>query len=439
MKPLIFILIALTVLAGCSRPEQAQGATPTPSAGPPTAVVTVAPAKAGTLEEALKLTGHLRALRRADVTSRLTARVARVEAREGDYVAQGEPLIWLESDDLQAEYQRSLAGVSVAQANVSQADTSADMTTTEVDVNVQTGLQSFYQAEAAVARAQAEFQDARADQQRKRELFDGGAIPKTQLEQADLRLKMADRNLAAARAGERAARESLRWAKAGRARTEIREAEVRAAEAGVNQARAAVEAVEVDLQDTTLRAPISGTVTFRDVEPGQTVSGQRGGALLRIVDNTELDFVATVDEQFAPVLRQGLPVQLTTSLYPGKEFAGRITGIIPSADLKTHTVKVRVVVRDEERRLLDGIYVEGLLRLRGHEGVVVPRDALQVRQDESYVMVREGSVARKKAVKVTFETEHQAVVQGIPAGVQVITAGAYGLDDGREIRVRGEE
>lgn len=428
MKRLILLALILT---GCGGTPDAPAASPSE---PPAAAVNAATVKAGEMPEYLELTGHLRSLDKASVSSKITGRVEQVEAREGDRVAAGMPLIRLDARDLDAQVTQAQAGIEVASSRLNESQTGVTLTGADVESTIKTAEQAVIQAEANEAKARADLADARLNLEREKSLFAQDAVPKTQVEQADLRAKLAERTVETARSSVQVARQQLALAKANRGRNQLSQDQVGGARAGVTQAHANLNTAVVAREYSVLTSPIDGYVTQRKVEPGQIV-GPSDGALLTVVDNARLEFLASAPEVFAHYLEAGTPAEVRTDLYPERKFSGRIRQLVPAADPATHAVKVRVEVSDRQR-LFEGIYVKASLKVRQHVGVIVPRLALQRRKDETYVMLVQGDKAKKQPVRVAFEGPTEAVVtEGLQGGETVVTAGSEGLSDGQRIKV----
>ena len=440
---------ALVLLAaiGCSKTEAPAPGPGAPSPGAsasagkaqkPPRNVQVVVATAGSLEEGVRLTGHLEALRKAEINSRLTGQVAEVLVREGDRVQAGQPLLRLVDTDARARARQARSNLEAARAKRAQAEAGHGLTGTQVELEVRRVAQGVSQAESALARSEAELADAKLDLERQKGLFDEGAVPQIRVEQAQLRHDVALRNTESARSQLRSARESLELARANTRQTQVTGADVTAATAAVGQAEAALEAAENDLEDTVLTSPMSGVVVERAIEPGQTTSAMAGKPLLVVVDNSSLEMLAPLDERLARFVHRGSPVRVETSIQE-QPIEGRVAEVVPASDATTHTVRVRIRVPNPSRTLMSGAFATVLLNAGTHRGILVPRDAVQRREDQVFVFVQEGDVARRRDVQVRYESPTQSVLTGLSAGEKVITAGAVGLEDGQKVVLSAEE
>ncbi len=431
----VFLFCVVFAVVSCStgkKPIKVGGA------GPPPTAVKVVKAVKGSLREKLTVSGHLRALNKAEVTSRITGRVVRVAVREGMRVKKGQPLAWLEQGALKARLAQAKATLLRSQALVGQAGQKMRLTASEVEIDLKSARDKLRQAEAALAKAKAELEDSEVDFKRQSALFKEGAIPRSVLDKARLRYKLAVQAVAEARAAYRVQNSLLEKAESSRIRNDVSRSQLQAAQEAVRMAQAQLREIDLDLQDTVIRAPIDGVVVERSVEAGAMVGGGKGGVLFKLVDNTLLDFFAYVDEQYAPFLSPQQEVKVYSDLFPDKTFAAKIVSVIPSSDPETHNLGIRILLDGSHKGLVDGLYVKGILSLRTFEGTVIPRNALQIHPRETYVMVRDGAKAFKKTVKVLFSNETKAVVTGIAPGTEVITAGGSTVTEGGRVRVSGD-
>jgi membrane fusion protein (multidrug efflux system) len=105
----------------------------------------------------------------------------------------------------------------------------------------------------------------------------------------------------------------------------IRSAEAASAGAQVAEARAALREAELNLEYTTLTAPVAGRVTRRTVEVGQTV--QPGQPLLAVVDVGNVWVIANYKETQLTHVRPGQPVSITVDTHPGLALRARVDSI----------------------------------------------------------------------------------------------------------------
>ena len=112
--------------------------------------------------------------------------------------------------------------------------------------------------------------------------------------------------------------------------------------------------------DVTLFSPAAGTVMEKNVVEGQTV--EEGTILYRIADLSTLWIQVLVLESDISAIKIDMPVEVTSVSYPGEIFFGTVDFIYPEVNPENRSVKVRVVVRNDERKLKPGMYANAVVR-----------------------------------------------------------------------------
>ena len=156
------------------------------------------------------------------------------------------------------------------------------------------------------------------------------------------------------------------------------------ADAQVAQARASLGVARVDLEHTTIRAPISGTVLQRSVDIGQTVAAAMTAPVLFTIaqDLSRMEVHAAVDEADVGKLHEGQEATFTVDAYPGETFPGVIYQIRSQPTVTQNVVTYDAVLRVENKdgRLRPGMTASVRAVSQKHDGVLrVPNSALRFR------------------------------------------------------------
>ena len=209
-----------------------------------------------------------------------------------------------------------------------------------------------------------------------------------------------------------------------------------AAQAALEDANSRLASAEKAYRSTTVTAPFSGVVSERPVSPGDVV--QPGSALFTVVDPSSMRLEASVPAEQLASIRIGVPVNFTVSGYPGRQFAGRITRINPTADPTTRQVRIYVSIPNAGRALVGGLFATGRLSTATKMGLVVPASAVDVRGTAPFVM----RVKQGKVEKVQIQTgltdkssESIEVLSGLQAGDTLLLGAAQGITPGTLVRV----
>jgi membrane fusion protein (multidrug efflux system) len=202
----------------------------------------------------------------------------------------------------------------------------------------------------------------------------------------------------------------------------------------LQSAAAQLEAAELQLAYTEVRAPFAGLVVTRHIRQAQYVSP--GTPLFRLSDFTPLLCPIEVPEKDLSRLRVAQPARLQVEAFPEETFDARVLRIRPTVDPTTGTVTVTLEV--EGRDLLrPGMFASVFLETDTHEGaLVVPREALVLDSIGDTVFVRDGDVAVRREVRLGFrDQELVEVLEGVAEGDEVIVLGQDGLADGTPVVV----
>jgi cobalt-zinc-cadmium efflux system membrane fusion protein len=318
------------------------------------------------------------------VYSPYSGRVTKLMARAGDRVRAGDPLFAIQASEF-AQGQNDLIS-----------------------------------AAATLKTARAQLNLAQTNEKRQHDLYlaQGGALKDWQQAQVDL--ATAQGNLHAAEIGLTAVRNRLRIL--GKS-----DAEINALESAANLATVAPDAV--------VHAPISGTVTQRQIGHGQNIVSASSGAsnpVFSIGDLSTVWLVANARETDAPLIHVGDPVEVRVLAYPGRVFRARITYVAPSIDPNTHRLPVRAEVENTDQALKPEMFASFDI-ITGDEAPApaVPTGAVVYEGSRAHVWIADPATRRVIARQIRIgriadgEVE---VLDGVKPGEQVVVSGSLFID-----------
>lgn len=256
----------------------------------------------------------------------------------------------------------------------------------------------FGQAQSDAVRAAADLGAAERASERLRQLFERGAAPRKDLEQAESDL--------------------------ARTRAEAQRTRARLAVWGGAPADGAVD------QDFALVSPLSGVVTERNLSPGLEVRTDKDTPLFVVSDPRRLWVLLDVTEQDLGAVVLGAPLTVRSPAYPGRTFTGTLRVLGSSLDPTTRTVRVRGDVRNADGLLKAEMYVSVDLIRKAESALVLPAKAVVHEGSENVVFVEE-SPGRYRRVKVTVGREQEGsvpVFTGLPGSARVVIEGALLLE-----------
>ena len=263
----------------------------------------------------------------APVSARVSGTVIKVLVENNMKVKAGDMLVQLDPKDYQVALDKAKADLADAQAAAQAARTSVPITSTStrsgVDIAHATVAAAQKQVAAANARlAEAEANHTRAaqDLDRMRELVSKQEVSRQQYDTAVAAEKAARATVDAASASVASAESQVTQAEAQLKQAQtapqqiaVTQARAGAAEASVGRAQANLEQAQLNLGYTSLRAPVDGIVSKRNVEPGQVV--QAGQPLLSLVDLDNVWVTANFKETQLKDMRVGQSATIHVDAY----------------------------------------------------------------------------------------------------------------------------
>jgi RND family efflux transporter MFP subunit len=334
----------------------------------------------------LQATGYVVARRQATISAQIIGTLTEVSVDEGAHVKQGQILARLDPTAYQAQLDSAKAQYAAAQANV--------------------------------VKARATLQQDRANAARMNAVVARGYVSKQDAQQANTLVDTDEAALDAAAKQAQAAKDQ-------------------------------VQAAQVNLDFSIIRAPFDGVVTDKAAEVGEIVSpytaggGGIAGGLATIVDMNSLEVDVDVNEAYISRVVPGMPVEAVLDAYPDWKIPAHVIAIIPSADKSKATVKVRIALDQKDPRIIPqmGVRVSFLEKKDANRkplpGVLVPKTAIVQRDGKDVVFVVKDGRAERAAVTTGGDfSDLKQVTQGLDAGAEVVTTPSADLKDGEKVQVK---
>lgn len=257
------------------------------------------------------------------VSFKIPGRVEKRLVSEGEMVKAGQVVARLDNQDLSQEVAQRRAQVGAAGALLTELKTGSRP-------------EEIAQAEAVLARAQAEGDRTRLEFERQKKLHDREVISTREFDQAKTSYEGAEARI-------REAREGLTLVRKGPRREKIDQAK-----ASLDQARQAQALAETRMGYSVLLSPFSGLVLSDNIEPGEFVSS--GTPVITIGDLSRLYLRAYINETDLGRVKVGQKVRVTSDTYPDKAYEGKITFIASQAEftpknVQTQKERVKLVYR----------------------------------------------------------------------------------------------
>ncbi len=201
--------------------------------------------------------------------------------------------------------------------------------------------------------------------------------------------------------------------------------------AQLQQAQVRHRAAVHDLSQTELRAPFSGVVTERLAQRGEYVA--TGAAIAHLVDTVQLEARAQAPLRLASFVKPDMELTIRVG---DTQMNAKVRTVVPVGEERSRQFELRLILADRALRVGTPIEV-GLPEREASDALVVPRDAIAIRQNGSYLMrVRADSTAERVPVTTAATDGDLVTIEGdIAAGDRVVVRGVERLQNGQKVTV----
>ena len=362
---LLLLGFVFALLSFCRPPQKTESKQDAQAAA--TAPVKVFKVVRQRISEKLFYTGTIEAWQKVNITPDVGGKIDRIYVNEGDRVSKGQVL--------------------------------AELDTLAIRLQLE-------QAEAALAVAQANFNNARTNWERMERLYKEKAVSEQQYEQVKLGYDSA--------------------------------------EAQLSQAQAAVNLAKHNLNVSIMKAPFGGIIASKNAEVGDVInpmmggfSPGSGGGVLTLVDFSRVKIRVEVSGADIRLIRKGQETLLRVPTVPGQEFRGTVQVVNMAADSQSKKFGVEVTVDNPSLVLRPGTFGEIILEVQTHENaLVVPQKAIL--ENTHLFIAQDGKAARSDVMLGLQNSTLVEILSGVKEGDLVITEGNFGLEDGTPVEITGE-
>jgi HlyD family secretion protein len=417
-----------------------------------------------TITETIASSGRVRGVTETVVGAQAAGIVETLLVDEGDRVTAGQALAMLKRDVAEARLAQAEQALNTARAQLAQVErgrlrseieTAAEQVRqaraqlAQQRATVQQTQQSVVQARAQLHQLQAELDLAATQLERSAALLDRDFISRAEYDQAQTQYRVTEQRVAAAQQAVEVAQANVQASQAGiqaaQANVKALEARLQTVQTGatpeeievarqrIAEAEQALRVARQQVQEAVVIAPFAGIITAINAELGQPVGAQ---GVVRLVSSA-LEIRLDVDESNLADLAVGQEAVISSSVFPGDTFRGRVSEIGAAVDQTRGTVTVRVTPLQPPRWLRPGQTVNvNIITHRAAPRMLIPASAVGRSNDQTVVYVVDGGRALEKVVLTRPPT-----AQGVPvlAGLSAedwIIADARGLTAGERVRVR---
>jgi multidrug efflux pump subunit AcrA (membrane-fusion protein) len=368
----------------------------------PEVSVQVAPARTGDVSKIVTAEAVVFPLQQAVIAPKISSTIRSFEVQRGAHVRKNQLLAVLENRDLSAAAAQSKGEYEQAEAGY------VTSTGSSIPQQIQKAELDASSSKAA-ADAQQKILDSR------KELFQQGALPRRELDAAEVAAAQAQSQYQQAQK----LLDDLR--RSGR------EQALKTAGGQLSAAKGKLLGAEAQLSYSQIRSPIDGVVTDRPLYPGELATANQ--PLLTVMNTSRLIAKAHVSQAQAAGLRKGLGAEIKIA---GEDDAipAKLSLVSPALDPGSTTIEVWVEAAKPPQSLRPGMTVQ--------ISITAPNNAIfQTNDGANYVLIAgPDNIDHQKTVQLGIHgTTDTQITSGVNAGESVITSGGYGLPDKTKIKI----
>ena len=370
----------------------------------------------------LTATGYIIAAHKIEVASKVNGRVLSISVDKGDKVKAGQILVRLEDDEYQAQvtqYRGSLANLTARLDELQNGSRPEEISRDKADVE----------------QAKSDMENSKITLDRTKQLVGEGVLAKQALDDAQAKYDGAAAHVSSLQ-------RTLDLAVIGTRKEQI--AQIRGQ---IEQARGALAYAQTQLDNTVIKAPVTGTILDRNVEKGEFITtgfvGDKGakGYIVTMADLNDLQVELDIPQSDFPKLGPKQKGSITTDAYPDKKYEGYVEQVSPEADRSKATVQVKVQVAHPDELLRPDMnatvafYNDAPANTpeTKKQVVIIPATAVH---NGSVFVVFDGH-AKKRSVSTGGSTSKGVMVEsGLVGGEQLIIGSEGELKDGEKVAVK---
>jgi len=354
----------------------------------------------GTIYQTVSELGTLEPKNRVELKSEVSGKVIKVLAQAGEKVEKDQPLVQLDTANLEISLRKAKAQLKSAQADLKKLLAQPK----EVELR---------QAEAQLKEAQIAYQSAQETLAKNQELFKSGGISKETLEQSKDQVILKEALYLSAQA-------RFEEVKSGAAPEDIEKLQ-----AQIEQIEADIESIENNLEKCIFTSPIDGTLLTLDPEEGDSVFTEGRVAVIGSLSTMKVKIL--INEIDVPQVKEGQKAVVTLDAFPGQQFEGKVTSIAPEGKIVENIVVFETTIElpNPDDILLSGMTAETEIIIKSKDNaILIPLEALEEKGGKAWVSVKgpDGQPIRKE-VKVGLRNNTQVeIAEGLEEGEEVFLA-----------------
>jgi len=363
-----------------------------------------APVQKSNISTSISIIGTLESFYRAEVKSEIDGKITEIYVDSGDRVTKDQPLLQLDTRDLNINLQKSEAQLITAQAELDKLLSQP----TEFDLK---------QAEASYQEALIALEDARRTLDRHRELFTSGGLSQEQLEQSQDQVILKEQavNVAKARLDD--------------LKQQPKKEDIDIKRAQVSEAEANITSIKNKLDASLIKSPFTGTLIDVKVKVGDMI--QPGTTTVIIDDMSTMKVVVPVNEVDVSHIQKGMKAKVVLDALPDKTFEGQVDTLSYLGKITENVVTydATILIPNPEGLLRPEMTADVDITTQSKQNAVtIPIDALIEKNGKTFVLIAgKDTEPVEKEVKVGIRNDTTVeIIEGVKEGDRIAFPSSMG-------------
>ncbi len=356
--------------------------------------------------------------------------VVEIRHKNGDLVAKGDLVVKIYNEEVISRYERARAEYINREAQMERRKKFAEK---ERRRDLQEAKASYIQSVEELSAAEKRWQEGQINYERNSQLYTEGLISEIEFLQLESSYQEAKSNYTSLKNGGVDEKKDKYELAAYRIKEREWEYDIREAVSAYELALAEYNAAKKDYDDLEVRARIEGHVADMDLDLYDEI--EENMHLFDILDTQVVRVETTVaGSDISHIALEDQVEVWVEDLDEG--YTGRVYEINPQADTATRRFPVKVAIENPQERLKSGMYARVTMKSAGAQGLVVPKEAVMIRELVEYVAVVRDDVAKVAAVSTGISEGDMVEIRGeeIEDGDRIVVRGQYLLEDGDRVR-----
>ena len=204
---------------------------------------------------------------------------------------------------------------------------------------------------------------------------------------------------------------------------------------GYSAAINSLNRAKLNLAYTEIRAPFNGIIGDVNLVVGEHITAN--SKLFKLFDTYNLKLYVNVLENEIDKIKIGNVAQIKINAIPNTTFKGKVMFVNPYVDPETKTAQVIISIKNKDNRIKPGMYAKANIEAkRLNNKILVPKEALLVRDKRNLVFTVEDSLAKWKYVDIGEQNDkYIEIIKGVKVGADVIVKGQFNLAHDARVKV----